>query len=289
LLEKGDKLARPEEDKPHFFTHGQNPGILCRSYLAHALAFMGDSQKAIATVESALALARRRMRDPSHIYTYVNALAFAARVHLLLRNSSAVTQLSRELIDIARRNQYAYFEAIGTIQQSWALATQTSEDSLQRGAQQMADGLKVLEATGTGLGVRGFYVQLAELYTHLDDKPQALRSLGDAVGRSGWGTRAWDAEIKRVRGTALMMDPDPDPNAALSCCRAALDISYAQGARTLEVRAAVTCARVLMQLNRRAEAHELMVVYLPFQRPDTVDGAEFQNLIGELTPIAGRA
>jgi hypothetical protein len=287
LLDKGAKLACPETDEPHFFTHGQNPGILCRSYLAHALAFMGHCQEAIATVESTLALARRRMYDPSHIYTYVNALAFAARVHLLLRNRGAVTQFSRELIDAARRNQYFYFEAIGTIQRSWALATERSESSLQRGAQRMAEGLKVLEATGTGLGVRGFYVQLAELYILLDDKPQALRSLGDAVGHSGWGTRAWDAEIERVRGTALMMDPDSTPIAALSCCRAALDISRVQGARTLEVRAAVTCARILMRLNRRAEAHELLVSYLPFQRPDTVDGAEFQNLIGELTPTTG--
>jgi class 3 adenylate cyclase/tetratricopeptide (TPR) repeat protein len=284
LLEKGAKLACPEEDGPHFFTHGQNPGILCRSYLAHALAFMGHSQEAIATVESTLALARRRTSNPSHIYTYVNALAFAARVHLLLRNSSAVIQFSRELIDIARRNQYSYFEAIGRIQQSWALATPISKGSLQLGARQMVEGLKVLEATGTGLGMRGFYVQLAELYVHLGDKPQALTSLGDAVGRSGWGTRAWDAEIERVRGTALMMGPDPAPNAALSCCRAALDISRVQGARILEVRAAVTCAHILTRLNRRAEAHELLVTYLPFQRPDTVDGAEFQKLIGELTP-----
>jgi class 3 adenylate cyclase/tetratricopeptide (TPR) repeat protein len=287
LLENGAKLSRPEEDEPHFFTHGQNPGILCRSYLAHALAFIGHSREAIATIESTLALARRRMRNPSHIYTYVNALAFAARVHLVLRNSSAVIQFSQELVDISRRNQYAYFEAIGSIQQSWALATQPSEGSLQRGAQQMAEGLKVLEATGTGLGVLGFYVQLAELYTHLGDKHQALRSLSDAVGRSGWGTRAWDAEINRVRGTALMMKPDPDPTAALLCCRAALDISHAQGALTLEVRAAVTCARLLIQLNRRTEAHELLAAYLPFRQSDTVDGAELENLIGELTPIGG--
>src|SRR5262249_37414885 len=234
--------------------------------------------------ESALTLARRRTSDPSHIYTYVNALAFAARVHLLLQNATAVNQFSRELVDISRRNQYAYFEAIGTIQQGWALA-RTGE--LHRGAQQMVDGLKVLEATGTGLGVRGFYVQLAELYVLLENKREALSNLELAMGPPGWGTRAWDAEIQRVQGTALMIGPDANPDAALSCCRTAVDIARKQGARPLKGRAGASVARILMKLGRRPEACNLLSPYLPPHR-DTADG-EIEMLLGELTPEGDRA
>src|SRR5262249_41167496 len=34
LLRQAITFTRPEDDQPHFFSHGENPGILCRSYLA---------------------------------------------------------------------------------------------------------------------------------------------------------------------------------------------------------------------------------------------------------------
>jgi len=284
LLETGARLTTPDQDEPHFFTHAQNPGILCRSYLAHALAFLGESRAAISLVESTLELARKRLGDPSHIYTYVNALAFAARVYLLLRNKNAVNQVSRELVDIAKRNQYGYFEAIGRIQQSWASATETSSHAIRRGAYGMLDGLKVLEATGTGLGLRGFYVQLAELYVHLGDKSKAVVSLNNAKGSDGWGTRVWDAEILRVRGTVLLMNPDPEPGAALTCYETALDVARRQGARTLELRAAASCARALIQLNRRSEAYDTLLGHLGDESPDAVDVADVRRLLRELVP-----
>ena len=200
LLEKAAALTSPRHDEPHLFSHGSNPGIFCQSYLAHVLAFMGHADEALKTVEGNLAIARERARDPSHLYSYVDALAFAGRVHALLGNSSAVKLLSHELLAISRRNHYAYFEAIGTIQGGWALA---KEGSLPLGIRQMREGVAALEQTGTGLGARGFYVQIAEFHVQLGEKQEALAMLDMARGRRdgepAFGMRRSSACAVRLR------------------------------------------------------------------------------------------
>ncbi len=255
LLERGVALTRPEFDEPHFFTHGQNPGIFCRSYLAHALAFMGRADDAIRLIRENVALAKARSRDARHIYTHVNALAFACRVYLLLRDNVAVNQLSGELISISRRNSYAYYETIGTIQQGWAMAT---AGAWAPGARQMRDGLALLEQTGTGLGARGFHVQLAEIQIRLGDKLEALNALDKAGQPRGLGTRAWDAEIERVRGEAFLLPPDAAPSAAETSFANAMTIARRQEARVLQLRAAVSQARLLQRLSRTEEGHALL-------------------------------
>ena len=220
---------------------------------------MGHADEALKTVEGNLAIARERARDPSHLYSYVDALAFAGRVHALLGNSSAVKLLSHELLAISRRNHYAYFEAIGTIQGGWALA---KEGSLPLGIRQMREGVAALEQTGTGLGARGFYVQIAEFHVQLGEKQEALAMLDMAEGPPGWGTRVWDAEIERVRGEIAAMSPQADPDAAQASFCKALSIARNQNARTLEVKAVLSYARFLKDQRRRGDAGDALASVL---------------------------
>ncbi len=242
LLEKAAALTRPECDEPHLFSHGSNPGVFCRSYLAHVLAFMGYADDALATVEQNLCVARERARDPAHLYSYVDALAFAGRVHALFNDSDAVKHLSDELLAISGRNHYAYFEAIATIQGGWALAKQ---GKLVQGVQRMRRGLSALEQTGTGLGARGFYVQVAEFLVQLGNKEEASATLQKAAGPPGWGTRVWDAEIHRVHGEIAALHPGRDLDAAQASLRKACQIARRQRAWTLELRATLSRTRLL--------------------------------------------
>jgi len=254
-FERGAALTAPARDQPHFFTHGQNPGAFCLSYLAWTLWFLGYADAAKAKVDGILELMRSRAVEPSHVYSHVSALTFGVRVHQCRRDIAVVENLAEELIRMARHHHYAYYEALGMIQRGWARAT---EQSPTTGLLQMQDGLSALERTGTKLGLRGFYVQLAELNAQFGKKEDALAALDKSIGQKGLGTQCWDAEIERVRGEVLALDPGPDPSEAEAAFCSGLDIARRQKARSLELRTAISYARFLQQRQREADAYQVL-------------------------------
>lgn len=78
----------------------------------------------------------------------------------------------------------------------------------------MLRGLTALGQTSTELGLPGFYVRLAELYIRAGQPAQAAEALQKAVGLEGFGTRAFDAEVERVRGDISASLAQPDLSAA---------------------------------------------------------------------------
>ena len=178
LFEKGLELSSPETDAPHFSTHGQNPGLFCLAYLAHTLCFLGDFAGAKAAIERSLSIAETRSRDPSHVYGYVNALTLAVRVYQFCGDIAAERQLAEKLLDISKRNHYAYYEALSRCHLGWAIG---AEGRLSEGIDEMADGLSALERTGTLLALPGLYTLLAELYLRAHRFPEAEGALGRAA------------------------------------------------------------------------------------------------------------
>jgi tetratricopeptide (TPR) repeat protein len=89
FLETAVSLSQPETDTPHFFTHGQNPGLFSLSYLARTLCYLGLLDQARITIGRCLAIAARRADDPGHLYGHVNALVHAARVYNLCGDLAA--------------------------------------------------------------------------------------------------------------------------------------------------------------------------------------------------------
>jgi hypothetical protein len=83
----------------------------------------------------------------------------------------------------------------------------------------MVDGISSLELMATELVLPGFYVRLAELYIRAGQLHEARRALQKADGAPGFGTRAWDPEIERVRGVLLTLRARPDFEAAEAAYR----------------------------------------------------------------------
>ena len=105
------------------------------------------------------------------------------------------------------------------------------------------------------------------------------------------GVRTLEAEVWRTRGELLLaLTPDPSPGGrgeeagAEACFLRALKVAREQGARWLELRAAVSLARLWRAQGRRDEARELLVgIYHWFTEGfDTVNWAETKALLKEL-------
>ena len=282
LLRKAVELSNPEHDEPHLFSHGFNPAIYSRAYLAQCLAMMGKARASVDLISSTLASARARARDPLHIYSYVSALVIAGRTYMLLGDAEAVDENSKELIEIAGRHHYTYFKNIGELQRSWTLTRARDPDMRRMGAEQLSAGLAAREKTGIGLGIRSFYSQLALAQIGLGEKAMALVSVNKAAGRHELGSRSWDAEVQRALGEVLKMSPDPDHAGALECCQSALHIAREQGAATFEIRAALSCARLLREMGRIEEARALLAASMPRVEEgtsDALDVKQFLNLL----------
>jgi hypothetical protein len=125
---------------------------------------------------------------------------------------------------------------------------------------------------------------LAEVCGHAGLVEEGLAALGEAlavVDRTG--ERNYEAELHRLEGELRLRHEEPAEEAE-SCFRRALDIARRQGARSLELRAATSLARVLAGRGRRDDARTTLDdVYRRFTEGfDTVDLKDAEALLKEL-------
>jgi len=250
-FQTGVTMTRPESDEPHFFTHGQNPGVFCLSYLAHTQCFLGELDQARKTIERSVALSEMRARNAAHIYGYVNALTFAVRVHEFCGETAREEIRARQILDISRRNGFRYYEAVSTCHLAW---TTGLGGNLSDGISQMSDGITALERTGTSLSVPHFFVLLAELHSRAHQLDEAEGAIERAITSTTSRTQAWDAEIDRVRGDIIAMKASANVEKAISAYESSLAIAQRQKARLFALNTTASLARQLQRIGRDGEA-----------------------------------
>ena len=98
------------------------------------------------------------------------------------------------------------------------------------------------------------------------------------------GERYYEAELHRLKGELLLALPGEQDAEAEACFRRALDVARRQQAKSLELRAAMSLARLWQQQGKQAEARALLApVYGWFTEGfDTADLQEAKTLLEEL-------
>ena len=96
--------------------------------------------------------------------------------------------------------------------------------------------------------------------------------------------RYYAAELYRLKGALLLQQAVPDAAQAEACFHQALAIARQQQAKSWELRAATSLARLWQQQGKRAEAHDLLApIYRWFTEGfDTADLQEAKALLDEL-------
>lgn len=253
LHQTGAELSRPETDEPRFLTHGQNAGLFCLSYLARSQCTLGQLDRARATIERARAIAAARARDPGHTHSCLNVAIHAVRVYHMCGDLAAEKRFAEEVVEIARRNHYAYYAALGLCHLGWV---EGAEGDVERGVAMLREGMAGLCETGTSLSLPGFHLLLAQLHLRAGDLDEASGCLAKAVGSEGFAM--WDAEIERVRGDIVARQACEDGAAAETAYRRSLEIGRRQSAGVLICTTALKLARFLEANHRAAEGHELL-------------------------------
>jgi predicted ATPase len=149
----------------------------------------------------------------------------------------------------------------------------------------MRHGLTVYRAGGAELLVPYFLVLLAEGYARLGQVEAGL-----AVLQEGWevmertGEHAWHAEMSRLKGALLLQQQGQVQAEAEACFQHAIKIARQQSAKSWELRAATSLARLWQQQGKTTEARDLLApVYAWFTDGfDTADLKDAKALLTEL-------
>jgi len=200
----------------------------------------------------------------------------------LSRDVPAVHEQAEAAVALATEQGFPYWAALGTCLRGWALAMQSQGEE---GMAQVRQGIAAWRATGAALAVPCLCTVLADVSAHLghtDDGLQALAEAHTLVEQHD--ERWWEAEIYRLRGVLLLRQTVPQQAEAEACFHHALDVARRQEAKSLELRAAMSLARLWQSQGKRAEAYELLApIYSWFTEGfDTADLQEAQALLDAL-------
>jgi predicted ATPase len=154
-----------------------------------------------------------------------------------------------------------------------------------KGLVQVRQGIAACRATGTALFVPYLCTVLAEVCAHLDHPADGLQALTEAHTLvEQQEERWWEAEVCRLRGVLLLLQTETPQEQAEAWLRRALDVARRQQARSLELRAAMSLARLWQRQGKRQEAYDLLAaIYDWFTEGfDTADLQEAKALLEAL-------
>ena len=152
--------------------------------------------------------------------------------------------------------------------------------------QDIASGIAAIRSTGNTLWTPLFSSYLALANAESGQFNQAWANIREAMTAVETTKESWcEAEINRIAGEILLLSPEPDAAKAETYFARALEVARKQLAKSWELRAAMSMARLLRAQGRRSRAREILTpVYGWFtQGFDTLDLKQAKILLDELT------
>jgi predicted ATPase len=278
--EQGIALYNPAKHGSHALTYGgHDPGVCGWAQNCLDLWFLGYPDRAAEPVRRSVQLAE----EIGHPPLVAHALNYGLLYHQLRRDEAAVSLWSDRLAKLAAEQCLALHEANAIFARGWVQMNQGQ-------ARQSVTQLRRALDSCTDLGMREFepYLKaaLAEALVAAGETATGLEVLEDAMllaQESGVGF--WNAELLRLKGESLArLSLDRGHEQVEACYREALAVAQRQQARSLELRAATSLARLWRDQGRHQDARDLLApVYGWFTEGlDTPDLKEAKTLLADL-------
>jgi predicted ATPase len=259
------------------------PGVVCRLVRSHILWIWGYPDQARQQCYEALSLTRTLSHPASIIY----ALAWTSFLHQLRQEAKEAQALVEEEFILLSEQGLANWRGAAAIVQQWALAMQGRQTGV---IEAMHEGLATYRASGAE-NMRSYYLSmLAEVGAVSGQITEGQRAISEALtGVENSGIRYYEAELYRLKGELLLLSRVEEPQVyaqeeAETCFHRAIYIAQQQKAKSWELRAAMSLARVWQQQGKCPEAHQMLSgIYNWFTEGfDTKDLQEAKALLQEL-------
>jgi tetratricopeptide (TPR) repeat protein len=222
-------------DEPaHLLLYPERAGVVCRLYLAWALWYLGFADRAVETMEAALRLGRQL----PHVLALV--LDFTAVLHSLRREFDAAQRCSEKVIAIAREYDLSQRLAEATICLGFALVGMGQQS---KGIAHLRAGMTAWSATSAGLFETQWLGFTAQAHLRVGQLDEALAALDQATQTAAVTSEChYQAELHRLQGAVLAETGDEAE--AASWFQQAINTARNQNAKSLELRAAMSLARL---------------------------------------------
>jgi predicted ATPase len=260
-----------------------DPGVLCASQASLTLWYLGYPDQARQRSHEALALAQT-LSDP---HSLVFGLCAATTLQLLCRDVPATQARATATMALTAEHGFPFWHRHAKIWQGWALAMQGQS---AEGIAQMQQELTAWRGMGVRVLVPMCLGLLAAAYGGVGQAAKGLYLLDEAHREvTETHERFYAAELYRLQGELLLAQGGTKAQGtpcaeAEACFQQALAVASHQQAKSLELRAAMSLARLWQRQGKRAEARQVLApVYSWFTEGlDTADLQEARALLQEL-------
>ena len=268
----------PAEHHPITTRSGRDVGVTLLSYRSACVWQLGYPAASRKDAERAV----KNAREIGHATTLMYALWFAGQNYTYCRNYAAANAQFDELIALADERGAPYWKALGTAVRGGVFAlTGKASDAVRA----ITSGITSLRSTGASLYEPLHLSYLAVAYAELGQLDDAWRCIADAIDKVERSKEKWyEAEVHRIAGEVALKSPAPDPEKAEAYLERALTVARHQQAKSWELRAAMSMARLWRDQGKRQQARDLLApVYAWFTEGfDTLDLKEAKAVLDEL-------
>jgi predicted ATPase len=299
--EQAIALYDPQQHRSHVFLYGNDARVAGLSFASGALWYLGYPGQALQRSQAALAWAQ----ELAHPFSVTGALTVTTILHQRRREEQAVQEHAEVAMTLSTEHGFSSYLAVATLLRGWALAEQ---GQAEEGIAQMRQGLAAHRATGAKLWQRYFLALLAEAYGKAGQLEEGLTLLAEALAIvDSTEERVYEAELYRLYGELTLhqgsqkskgksqkskiTDPrplTPDPQGeAETCFLKAIEIAREQQAKSLELRATLSLARLWQHQSKQKKAHKILKkLYDWFTEGfDTKDLQEAKALLEDLSSL----
>ncbi len=254
---------------------GQDVGASILAWRSLALLLLGYPEAALADTKQALKIGR----DSAHAATLTYVLNFSVFQHVYCGHFAAANALIDEFNIL--KDQIGSVFWVG-----WGLALRgcvlTLTGKAAEAVQDIASGIAANRSTGNTMWTPLFLSYLARANAEIRQFNTAWTNIHEAMTAVETTKENWyEAEINRVAGEIALLPPEPDATKAEAYFARALEVARQQQAKSWELRAAMSMARLRRDQGKQDEARQLLApVYAWFTEGfDTLDLREARALL----------
>jgi predicted ATPase/class 3 adenylate cyclase len=271
-------LYDPAQHRASAARFGQDPGAAVLAFRSLAQWLLGYGEGAAATADQALEIAR----NSGQVATLMYVMFFISPRNLLMGNYATAAAQAQELSALAEEKVASFWIERATFVRGCILAsTGNPSDAVQL----ITSGLATSQVTGTTFWSPLYQSYLAKAHAELGNFVDAWRCIGEAT-RAVETTKEtmFEAVLYRIAGEIALKSAQPDLAKAQAYFERALAVARKQQAKSLELHAATSMARLWRDQGKRDAARDLLApVYNWFTEGfDTLDLKEAKTLLNAL-------
>ena len=275
---QGIALYDPATHRPLATRFGEDQRTVASFFRSIALWMLGYPEAALADNDHAL----KNAREIGQAGTLMIALGYASHTPICCGNYASANVQLDELVVLADEKSAPYWQALAVTHQGCvsALAGKAAD-----AVSMISSGLTALQSMGVNVFMPLYLSSLARAYAELGQFDHAWHRHGEAIMAMETAKERWcEAEVSRIAGEITRLSPKPDAAKAEAYFERALAVARKQQAKSWELRAAMSMARLWRDQGKRDDALELLApVYGWFtQGFDTLDLKEAKALLDEL-------